>query len=445
MLKGFRGRIFYFDINADVFHLEKGYHYLEDGLLLVKDGKVVRVGSYDELSGEVTQKYECIEFGNSFIFPGFIDAHVHSVQTKSIVSYGNQLLQWLQTYIFPNEKKFDNTEYAREHTRFFFQQLLKNGTTTAVIYPAVFDASVEAVFETAQLLNMRIISGKTWMDRNAPDYLIEKPEKSLKSVSGQIEKWHRKGRAHYSITPRYAITSSPDSLKVAASLLRTYEGLYIQTHISENMQEVAMVNHSYNDHKGYLDVYDSYGLLTPHTLLGHGIYLSSGELNRIAQAGASIVHCPTSNLFLGSGLFDFHKTIEHGVKLAIGSDVGGGTSFSMLSNLHDAYKISALKNNLNCENSSFNTFATMNALEAFYFITLGGARALHLENRIGSFLQGNEADFVVIDPSKNQLLSYRLDGADTIEEMLFVILMLGNEQIVKATYLMGEEAYPFKD
>ncbi|MBE0638326.1 MAG: guanine deaminase [Bacteroidales bacterium] len=439
MLKGFRGSLFDFYASTDVFNLKTGYRYIEDGLLVTKDGKVLASGNYPEVIKEFPLPMEITDFGETFIFPGFIDAHVHSVQTGAIASYGNQLLEWLETYIFPRERHFSDSEYAFRHTRFFIDQLLKNGTTTAVIYPAVFDASVEAVFKIAAQLNMRIITGKTWMDRNAPDYLLEKPEISYESSKRQIIKWHGCGRLSYAITPRYAITSSPESLKIASSLLKEYEGLYVQTHISENKQEVELVNHNYNNHKGYLDVYDSFGLLTSRTLLGHGIYLNSNELKRISHAGASIVHCPSSNLFLGSGLFDYHKTLEYGIKMAVGSDVGGGTSFSMLNNLHDAYKISALKNHLNCVKASSTAFAAMSALEAFYFITLGGAKALKLEDKIGNFDPGKEADFIVIDPSLNELLNYRLQEVNSIEELLFALMMLGDEKMIKATYLMGEK------
>jgi len=441
MLKGFRGKLFDFKADADVNNLTGGYRFMEDGLLVVEDGKVLAAGDYSQIFRSFPQPLEVDDYNGSFIFPGFVDAHVHSVQTKAIASYGNQLLDWLETYVFPNERQFSNPEFSLEHTRFFFDQLLKNGTTTAMIYPAVFDASVEAVFEIARQLNMRIIAGKTWMDRNAPDYLLETPEKSYESSKRQIGKWHQKGRAHYAITPRYAITSSPASLEVAASLQKEFSGLYVQTHISENKQEIALVNHHYNGHKGYLDVYDSFGLLTPRTMLGHGVYLTNGELERIAGAGASVVHCPTSNLFLGSGLFDYHKTTGHGVKVALGSDVGGGTSFSMLSNMHDAYKISALRNNMTCDDQASDDFKALNSLEAFYATTLGGAAALRLEDKIGNFDVGKEADFVVVDPSLNDLLSYRLREVNSIEEMLFAIMMLGDDRIIKATWLMGEKVY----
>ncbi len=441
MLKGFRGRIFDFDKSADVDDLKNGFRYVENGLLVTDNGFVVEAGSYPDLKSRYAD-LQIDDYGDCFIFPGFIDAHVHSVQTKAIASHGNQLLDWLEKYVFPNEKHFSDLDYALEHTKIFFNELLRNGTTTALIYPSVHDASVEAVFQIAHRLNMRIITGKTWMDRNAPDYLLEAPQVSYDASKQLIENWHGKRRCSYAITPRYAITSSPESLKMAAALLKERPDLYIQTHISENRREVETVNYSYSAHKGYLDVYDSYGLLNDRTLLGHGIYLTAAECDRIAECGASVVHCPSSNLFLGSGLFDYQKILNHKVHIAIGSDVGGGTSFSMLRNLHDAYKISALVANNRHYEKRDDFFTTLSPLEAFYFITLGGARALKADDKIGNFDPGKEADFVVINPKKNSLLNYRLHDIDSIEEILFAIMMLGDEQIIEATFLMAEQKFP---
>jgi guanine deaminase len=441
MLKGFRGRLFDFATSADINHLKNGFRYFKNGLLVTDNGYVVEAGDYPELKKRY-EELQIADYDDCFIFPGFIDAHVHSVQTKAIASHGNQLLDWLEKYVFPNEKHFCKFDYALEHTEVFFGELLKNGTTTALIYPSVHDASVEAVFQVAHRLNMRIIAGKTWMDRNAPDYLLEAPQRSYDSSKQQIERWHGERRCSYAITPRYAITSSPESLKIAAALLKERPDLYIQTHISENRREVETVNHSYSAHKGYLDVYDSYGLLNERTLLGHGIYLTGDELDRIAGYGATVVHCPSSNLFLGSGLFDFRKALDHKVQIAIGSDVGGGTSFSMLRNLHDAYKISALVANKKHYTKHDDLFTTLSPLEAFYFITLGAARAIKSDDKIGNFDRGKEADFVVVNPKKSRLHGYRLKGIDAIEEILFAIMMLGDEQIIEGTFLMAEQKFP---
>lgn len=421
-----RGQIFDFGQDADVLNLKDHYRFFRDGLLVLKDGKVLACGDFGQMKKRFPEIDRIEDHSGCFIFPGFVDAHVHSVQTKAIASYGSQLLDWLEKFIFPNERQFEDPEFAFEHTGFFIDQLLKNGTTTAAIFPSVHPASVEAVFEISKTNNMRMICGNTWMDRNAPDFLVRGVQQAYDDSRALIEKWHQKHRLHFAVTPRFALTSSPEALEAAKSLLGEYPELYLQTHIAENKAEVEQVNNVHKSNHNYLNIYDSYDLLNERTLLGHGIYLSGAELDRIAETGASIVHCPTSNLFLGSGLLDCRKILGHGIKLAVGSDVGAGTSFSMLQNLQDAYKISTLSG------------LPMNPLQAIYFITLGGAKALGLDDKIGNFDVGKEADFVVIDPAKNDLLSYRISNAESIEDILFPLIILGDDRVVKSVYLMGE-------
>lgn len=428
-MKLVRGKLFDFKNQANPFNLSENARYFEDGLLVIEDGKIFAAGDYSQLIKTLPANLPIEDFGDCYILPGFVDAHVHSVQTKAIASDGGELLDWLQNHIFANERQFENAGYAYEHTRFFFHQLLKNGTTTAAIFPSVHPVSAEAVFEIASELKMCIIAGKTMMDRNAPEYLLESTQKAYDNSKALIEKWHHKDRLHYAVTPRFAVTSSPEAFKMASALLKEYDKLYLQTHISENETEVIMVKGIFPVNHNYLNVYDSFGLLTDRTLLGHGIYLSDEELERIAEVGSAIVHCPSSNLFLGSGLFDFQKVINYQINLAVGSDVGAGTSFSMLANMEDAYKIAALHKR------------KLHPFQAVYFATLGGARALRLENEIGNFDTGKAADFVVLDPSKNDLLAYRIQGAKTIEESLFALIIVGNEQLVKTTYVMGEPVY----
>lgn len=427
MKRGYRGCIFDFDEQAKLGELPEHYRYFEDGLLVLNDGIVEAAGDYHDIKNEFAEDFEIQNLGNSIIMPGFIDAHVHSVQSKAIASFGEELLDWLDNYIFPAERKFENPEYAEVHTRFFINQLLKNGTTTAMIYPSVHETSAEALFRVASQLKMRIIGGNTWMDRNAPEFLIRSAQTSYEVSKKLIHKYHNKERLKFALTPRFAITSSPESLELAASLFHEYDDLYLQTHISENKKEVEMVKHSYPNHRNYLDVYDDYGMLNNRTFLGHGIYLEKEELTRIAETGSNIVHCPTSNLFLGSGLFDYRKIIGHQINMTMGSDVGAGTSFSMLQNLQDAYKISALHG------------TPMTALEAFYFITLGAAKSLGMEDKIGNFDKGKEADFVVLDPSLNPLLAYRIEQSSGIEDLLFALMIMGDDRIIKQTYLLGEK------
>ncbi len=428
-IKAFRGKIFHYPDQVKTETVASEYKYIENGYLLVKNGRIVETGELKSLNDIRKRTSEIYDFSDCFIFPGFIDAHIHSVQTGVIASYGKELLGWLKNFIFPNERHFANKEYALKHTRFFIEELLRNGTTTAAVFPSIHKESVDALFEIACDYNMRIIAGKTCMNRNAPDYLIESSEESYKLSKSLIEKWHGKARLNYALTPRFAITSTPKAMEAASFLLKEFQDLYVQTHISENKREMTVVNNVYPKNHHYLDVYDSFGLLTKRTLLAHGIYLEDKELQRIAETGASIVHCPSSNLFLGSGLFSLRKVREYGIPVAIGSDIGAGTSFSMLQNLNEAYKIAALQN------------ININPFEALYLITLGGARALSLDKMIGNFEPGKEADFIVIDPSNIPLLKYRLNEASSLEEILFALIMLGDERIIKATILMGETVF----
>lgn len=425
--KAFRGRIFDFDRDAGMNDLEKHYRYFPDGLLILKDGKVLACGDFEKLHAVFPGLDDVTDYSQCYIFPGFIDAHVHSVQTGAIASDGSQLLEWLANYVFPGEKQFENDQYAYEHTAFFINQLLKNGTTTAAVFGSVHPASADAVFEISAQNNMRMICGNTWMDTNAPDYLLRSAGRSYDESVKLIGKWHGKQRLHFAVTPRFAVTSSPEGLEAAHALVEAYPGIYIQTHIAENKAEVHEAGRLHPSSRNYLDIYDRYGLVNNRTLLGHGIYLSEEEMERIAQTGASVVHCPTSNLFLGSGLFDQTKMLHHGIKTAVGSDVGAGTSFSMLQNLNEAYKISSLRG------------TPLNPLQLFYFITLGGAKVLNLDDRIGNFDPGKEADFVVIDPSENDLLNYRIARADSIEDILFSTVILGDDRIVRSVYVMGKK------
>lgn len=427
MRKGYRGRIFDFE-NNDSGQPESNLRYFKDGLLIVENGRVIVAGDYREITQKQPGEIEIEDYGNALIMPGFFDLHVHSAQTKAIASFGKELLDWLDNYIFPAEQKFSDPGYAREHTRFFLQQLVQSGTTTAMVYPSVDEASAEALFELAAEMNMRIISGNTWMDRNAPDYLVKTPGESYELSKKLIDKYHKKGRNHFAVTPRYAITSSPEALKMAAKLFHEFNDLYLQTHISENHREIETVNHAYPNHRNYLDVYDDSGMLSPRTFLGHGIHLADDELQRIAATGTRIVHCPSSNLFLGSGLFDYKRVRQHGVNVTLGSDVGAGTGFPMLQTLQDAYKVSAMNGH------------PMHALTGFYMLTLGAAKALGLENISGNFDPGKEADFVVIEPKMNPLLQYRIAEAESIEDVLFALMILGDERVVKETFLMGKRS-----
>ncbi|MFS2161514.1 guanine deaminase [Pseudomonas sp. Pseusp122] len=405
--------------------IEDSYEYFADGLLLVENGHIVAIGHAADLVGGLEVDVELIEYPDALITPGFIDTHIHLPQTGMIGAYGEQLLDWLNTYTFPCEKQFADPAHAAEVADIFVKELLRNGTTTALVFGSVHKESVEAFFQVAQKLDLRMIAGKVMMDRNAPQDLIDTAESGYADSKALIERWHGKGRLHYAVTPRFAPTSTPAQLALAGQLLGEYPDLYMQTHISENLQEVEWVKALFPERSGYLDVYDHFKLLGERSVFAHGVHLCDAECARLGETGSAIAFCPTSNLFLGSGLFNLPMSERHKVNVGLGTDVGGGTSFSILQTLNEAYKVMQLQG------------ARLNPFKSLYLATLGGARALRLDDRIGSLRPGNEADFVVLDYHATPLLSYRLKQARDIAEILFVLMTLGDDRTVSQTYSAG--------
>jgi guanine deaminase len=398
-------------------------------LLVIVDGKVERCGDAHTLLATLASDVEIVDHSGKLIVPGFIDAHVHYPQTDVIAAYGEKLLEWLTRYTFPAERRFDDPAHAREVADFFLAELLRNGTTTAGVFATVHPASVDAFFDAAEALGARMIAGKVMMDRNCPPHLCDTAESSYEQSQALIERWHRRGRALYAVTPRFAPTSSERQLELAGRLLGEHDGLYLQSHLAENADEVKWVAELFPWSRSYLDVYDRYGLLRERALYAHCLHLDDADRVRMATTGAAMVFCPTSNLFLGSGLFDVDAARRHRVPVAVGTDVGGGTSFSMLRTLDEAYKVAHLLHQ------------RLSPFAALHLATLGGARALHLDDRIGNFAAGKEADFVVLDPAATPLLARRMQSAGTIAEQLFALLMLGDDRCVAATYLMGERRH----
>jgi len=306
-------------VRADFIHFlnEKEMKYIPKGILWVEDGRVKKLGFEDEMEKYLPKDISIIDHTGKLIFPGFIDGHVHAVQTQAIASYGKQLLDWLETYTFPLEQKFENPNFALRSIQFFFNQLLKNGTTTAAIFPSRHVEATTLLFEEALRLNMRIVAGKTSMDRNAPPALCDQTSLSFQENLQLIEKYHKKGRLNYALTPRFAITSTEEQLAAIGQLKADYPPMAVQTHFSENIEEVKTTKKLFPKAKSYLDVYDSYGLLGKGSLMAHGIYLEEEEWQRLAETQTSIVHCPTSNLFLGSGLFNIQKCRDYKTPLAL--------------------------------------------------------------------------------------------------------------------------------
>ena len=436
---------------------EDAYRYFKDGLLVVKKGKIVAVGEFNALKGKVENLIGSRDiserYRNDLILPGFIDTHIHYPQTEMIVSYGQQLLEWLTTYTFPTERLYQDEAHAREVAKVFLRELLRNGTTTALVFGTVHKQSVDALFDEASDINMRLIAGKVMMDRNAPDYLIDTPETSFQDTKALIERWHGRNRLLYAITPRFAPTSSPEQLNKAAELKKLYPGVYMHTHLSENLSEIEWVKSLFPQSENYLDVYDSYRLTGPHSVFAHGIHLSEKEFQVLHDTDSAIAFCPTSNLFLGSGLFKMREAKKAGreVKVGMGTDVGAGTSFNMLETLNEAYKVVLLQQNGQQSKVPFSAF------EGFYQATLGSARALELEDKIGTFAPGTEADFVVLSWSDTALQNLRMGRTDqklskgemneaqALADKLFVLMTIGDDRNIKATYVDGRLAHQRKN
>lgn len=434
-LKAFRGAIL--DCMDDPFYLpeSESIRYFPDGLLVLEQGKVKAVGDYSHLQADYAA-IPTTHYSHCLIVPGLIDTHIHFPQTEMIAAYGEQLLTWLSTYTFPTERKFQDQSYAARVAEIFLDELLKNGTTTALVFAAVFPESVDAFFAAAERRNLCMIAGKVMMNRNAPDFLLDTAISSYQDSKQLIEKWHKKGRLRYAVTPRFAVTSTPDQLQLAGKLLQEYPDVYLHTHLSENVAEVEWVKELFPECNGYLDTYDRAGLVGTRSIFAHGVQLTDAEFQRLSDAQAAIAFCPTSNLFLGSGLFKLEqaKSPSHPVKVGLGTDVGAGTSFSLLQTANEAYKVAQLRQQ------------KLSPFQALFLATLGGARALSLEANLGNFEVGKEADFVVLNWRSTPLLAFRNPemmptSLEELADRLFSLLMMGDDRAVEATYVLGEQAY----
>lgn len=424
-VSAFRAKILHFTAMPDP-RSGAGIEYFEDGVLLVEDGRVKALGSAEVMAQQGVDLARCQHFPDHLLMPGFIDSHIHYPQTSVIASYGEQLLDWLNNYTFPTELQFSDPQFAAVAADAFLKFLLQNGTTSAMVYTTVFAQSTHAFFSAAEKMNLRMIAGKVMMDRHAPAGLLDTPASSDVDCRQLIERWHNTQRLHYALTPRFAPTSTPEQLTVAGKLYCAYPDLYLQTHLSENQQEIAWIKTLYPKARDYLDVYDHYGLLGPRSVFGHGIHLSDLEIERLKQTQSGIAFCPTSNLFLGSGLLDMARLEGAGIPVSLATDVGGGTSFSQLRTLAEAYKVLQLQGQ------------NLHPLKGFYMATLGNARALQLDHCIGNFEQGKEADFILINLGATPLQALRQEHAQTLSEKLFALMTLGDEHNIARTYIMGK-------
>ncbi|GAD00864.1 guanine deaminase [Agarivorans albus] len=405
------------------------YQYLHDGMLVVEDGLVQHLGDAQDYLSNNPEVQAAVIQHHGLIIPGLIDSHVHYPQVEIIASYGKQLLDWLNTYTFPAEQQFVEAAYARAQAEFFLQQLFAHGTTTASVYATVHPQSVSSFFEAAESYNARMICGKVLMDRNCPTALQDSAESGYRESKQLLEQWHKNGRQLYAITPRFAPTSSEAQLAKAGQLAKEHPDSFIQTHLSENPTEVQWINELFPDYSDYLAVYEAHDLVRERSLFGHGIHLTDREYLALASSGATINFCPSSNLFLGSGLFNYQRAQANGVAVALASDVGGGTSLSMFANQADAYKVCQLQQ------------ASLSPFDSLYLCTQGAAVAMGIERQVGNLNVGSEADFIELDMHPTPMLSQRLNKASSLSEKLFAINTLGDDRVINATYLAGKQVY----
>lgn len=401
------------------------YAFHPDGLLLVENGLIEAVGDYAALAPRLGAT-PVQAFPGRIITPGFVDLHVHFPQLDMIAAHGAQLLDWLERHTFPAEAAFVDPTHAAEAAQFFVSELLRNGTTTALVFGSSHKGSVDVLFAEAFARDMRLIAGKVLMDRHAPAAVCDTVEDGRRDTLDLIAAWAGKGRLGYAVTPRFFMTSSDAQLAMAGQILADHPGVLMQTHMAENLDEVSQVARLFPRARDYLNVYEQFGLVGPRSVFAHCIHMDDDAFSRLGAAGAAAAFCPTSNLFLGSGLFDLKRACDHGVKVGVGTDVGAGTSFSVLHTLGEAYKVIQMGGR------------ALDPFQAFYLATLGGARALGLGERIGNLAAGKEADFLVLDPAATPLLARRLSRPMPLAERLFALMVLGDDRVVEHTFLAGE-------
>jgi len=428
-VRAHRGAILHFRSDPGSGDDPDTFEFFDDGLLVTADGRVASIGPARELLPALPSDAELVEHRDSILMPGFVDTHVHYPQTDIVGTGGRQLLDWLEHYTFPAERGFADPAHAREVAEFFLDELVRNGTTTALVFCSVHSASVQAFFEAAAARRMRMAAGKVLMDRNCPQYLRDTPETGERATRELLAAWHGRERLLYAITPRFAPTSSDAQLASAGRLATDYPDALIQTHVAENLDEVAWVKRLFPEARSYLDVYDRYGLLRERAIYAHCIHFDEVDRARMAQSGAAAAFCPSSNLRLGSGLFDVASADAAGMRFSIATDVAAGSSFSMLQTLSDAYKVAQLSQQ------------HLSPLRAFYLATLAGARALGVDDRVGRFAVGTEADFIVLDLRATPLLARRTARSRTLAEKLLVLLTLGDDRAVSRTYILGRESH----
>ncbi len=410
--------------------------YEADGVVVIGDGRIVDAGPARHVLARLPAGVPVERLPRAtLLVPGFVDCHVHYAQLAVIASHGAELLDWLERYTFPSERAFDDARHARAIARRFFDLTLAAGTTTVAAFCTVHPGSVDAFFAEAQRRGVRAIAGKVLMDRHAPRALRDTARRGYDESKALIGRWHGRGRLGYAITPRFAPTSTPAQLEAAGALWREHPDCWVQSHLSESRREIAWVRELFPGARDYVDVYARHGLLGRRAIYGHGIHLAERELAALAASGTGLAHCPTSNLFLGSGLFDWARVKQRRrpVRTGIATDVGGGTSLSMLATLAEAYKVARLAG------------VSLAPGELFHLATRGGAEALDLHHRIGGIAPGLEADLVLLDLESRPMLAQRMRYAADLDEALFALFVLGDDRVVRTTWVAGRVAHERAD
>lgn len=394
------------------------------GGVLVDAGRIADVGEADALRRAHPQA-EVVSYGDDLICAGFVDAHVHYPQTAMIASWGLRLIDWLNTYTFPEEARFADPAYAADIAGRYLDLTAAHGTTTMASFCTIHPGSVEAFFTEAQNRGQCVVAGKTCMDRNAPDFLRDTAQSAYDDSKAQLERWHGTDRLHYAITPRFSPTSTPEQLAAMGALWAEHPDCLMQTHLSEQTDEIAWVRSLYPEARDYLDTYEAHGLLGGRGLYGHAIHLEEREIDRLHEVGAALIHCPTSNTFIGSGLFRTAALKARGLSVGLATDTGGGSSFSMLRTMAAAYEIGQLVG------------TPLHAAQLIWLATQGSARALHLDDEIGNLAPGMAADLVVLDLASTPAIAQRQAEAEDLWEALFPTIMMGDDRAVRATWING--------
>ncbi len=407
--------------------VDQAAHHRSRGAVLLRDGKIADLGDAQHLRAR-HPGIKTIDYGDCLIMAGFVDAHVHYPQTAIIASWGKRLIDWLNTYTFPEELRFGDAEYANDIAGQYLDLALANGTTTVASYCTIHPASVDALFQAAQARNMRIVAGKTCMDRNAPDGLRDTPQSAYDDSKALLQKWHGNGRLGYAITPRFSPTSTREQLEALGALWGEHPDCLMQTHLSEQVDEIEWVRTLFPEARDYLDTYEAYGLLGPRAMFGHAIHLTPREQDRLLDTGAALIHCPTSNTFIGSGLFEMAALKTAGHRVGLATDTGGGSSFSMLRTMAATYEVGQLRG------------TPLHPAQLLWLATVGSAQSMHLGDQIGNLAIGHEADLVVLDLAATPAIAQRHARADTLWEAIFPTIMTGDDRAIRATWIEGKES-----